>query len=278
MSQPSYTFQATRENFTELVLANSARGLVLVHYWTPKAAPCQLLTPRLAALAEAYGGRFLLVLANTDELGHIARDQGVTSVPTVKFYLRGQVAHTIHGAEPDSTFRAALSRFIASPEDQPRQAALRAHAQGDTEQAIALLARAAVERPEDLEIALDLAKLLTLSNQAEQALSLLSALPAEARRDGRIAPLLAHLELLQAGASVPDDLDAGDPAMQLHLAARALLDDQPEQAMELLLALGRAHPKFREDMGRRGLLALFGMLGPEHELTRRFRARLAQGN
>ncbi|TXT20398.1 MAG: hypothetical protein FD132_1305, partial [bacterium] len=34
-------------------------------------------------------------------------------------------------------------------------------------------------------------------------------------------------------------------------------------------------PSYRDDIGRRALLALFGMLGPEHALTRRFRARLA---
>jgi thioredoxin-like negative regulator of GroEL len=44
-----------------------------------------------------------------------------------------------------------------------------------------------------------------------------------------------------------------------------------------LLALARAAPDYREDIGRRGLIALFGMLGPEHELTRRFRAELARG-
>lgn len=277
MSQPSYVFDATRDNFTDLVLGNSARGLVLVHYWTPKAAPCALLTPRLARLTEAYGGRFLLVLANTDELRRIAHEQGISSVPTVKFYLHGEVVHTVHGAEPDSTFRAALARFIATPEDRLRQDALRAHAEGDTAQAIALLARAAVERPDDLDISVDLAKLLTLDGQAGQALGLLSSLPREARHDGRIAPLLAHLELLDA-ARDPADSDPGGPAAQLHQAALELVADRQETALEGLLALSRAHPEFRDDIGRRALLVLFGMLGADHALTRRFRARLAQGD
>lgn len=279
MSQTPPVLNADRDNFAELVLGNSARGLVLVHYWTPKAAPCALLTPRLVKLAEAYGGRFLLVLADTDALRRIAREQGVTSVPTVKFYLHGEVVHTIHGAEPDSSFRAALARFIATPEDQLRQDALRAHAAGDTGRAIALLARAAVERPDDLDIALDLAKLLTLDGQADQALALLCALPPEARRDDRIAPLLAHLELLAAAREVSAETPAesDDPAGQLRRAALELLADRHEAAMEGLLALSRAHPGFRDDMGRRGLLALFHLLGSEHELTRRFRARLAQG-
>ena len=198
MPAPPGALEATAANFDSLVLGNSRMGLVLVHYWTPKAGPCLILMPRLQQLAAEYGSRFLLVQANTDELGRIARGQGVTSVPTVKFYLHGEVVHTIHGAEPDSTFRAALAQFLAGEADALRQQALRAHQEGRSEEAIGLLARAATERPEDLAVAADLAKLLALTGQADQALHLLSALPAEARRDGRIAPLLAHLELLDA--------------------------------------------------------------------------------
>ena len=98
-----YVFDATPDNFERLVLGNSMKGLVLVHFWTPKAGPCMILMPRLVRLATEYGGRFLLVMANTDELGRQAHGLGVTSVPTVKFFLQGRVVHTVHGAEPDST-------------------------------------------------------------------------------------------------------------------------------------------------------------------------------
>ncbi|MCU0840811.1 MAG: tetratricopeptide repeat protein [Thiobacillaceae bacterium] len=283
MALNPYVLDASQDNFDALVLGNSARGLVLVHYWTPKAGPCMILMPRLVRLAAEYGGRFLLVMANTDELGRVARDQGVASVPTVKFYLRGEVVHTIHGAEPDSTFRDALARFVARPEDRLRAEALRAHQAGRTAEAIELLARAAVDRPGDLAISADLAKLLTLDGQADQALALLDSLPAEARRDERIAPMRAHLQLLDAAGRGPADAearlaaDAADHEARLALAARALLDDRPQEAMAGLLALARAAPDYREDIGRRGLIALFGMLGPEHELTRRFRAELARG-
>lgn len=283
MALNPYVLDASRDNFDTLVLGNSARGLVLVHYWTAKAGPCMILMPRLVKLAGEYGGRFLLVMANTDELGRVARDQGVTSVPTVKFYLGGEVVHTIHGAEPDATFRDALARFVARPEDRLRAEALKAHRAGRTAEAIELLARAAVDRPGDLAISADLAKLLTLDGQAAQALALLDSLPADARRDERIAPMRAHLQLIDAAEHGPADAEArlavhdGDHEARLALAARALLEDRPEAAMAGLLDLARQAPDYREDIGRRGLIALFGMLGPEHDLTRRFRAELARG-
>lgn len=275
MTLSPYVFDASRANFSDLVLGNSRKGLVLVHFWTPKAGPCMVLMPRLVQLASDYGGRFLLVMANTDEIGGLAREHGVTSVPTVKFFLNGEVVHTIHGAEPDSTFRATLARFVAIDSDPIRQQALKAHQEGHTEEAIALLARAAVDKPDDLSISADLAKLLLLAGQPSQALALLAALPAEARRDGRIAPLLVHLELIAAAEQASELLPAGSAEARLCIAARALLTDQLEAALEGMLDLAQTEPGFRDDIGRRGLLTLFGMLGPEHELTRRYRARLA---
>jgi putative thioredoxin len=281
MAAPVAALEGTHANFAELVLGNSRKGLVLVHFWTPKAGPCLLLQPRLQQLAADYRGRFLLVQVNTDEQGRIARAEGVTSVPTVRFYRDGEVVHTVHGAESEASFRVALGRFLASEADSLRLEAMRRHQAGDSEAAIQLLARAATERPEDLDISLDLAKILVLSGQGPQALRLLAALPGDARRDGRIAPLLAHLELIDSAENGPPDVEArlaADPAdaeARLALAARALVADRHEAALEALLALTLAAPGYRDDIGRRALLGVFALLGPEHALTRRYRARLA---
>jgi putative thioredoxin len=229
-----HVFDANASNFEPLIRGNSMKGLVLAHFWSPKAGPCLVLMPRLVRLAAEHGGRFLLVMVNTDELGRQARDLGVTSVPTVKFFLHGQAVHTIHGAEPDSTFREAIARFLAGDADRARMAALALHQAGRTDEAIEALARLAVDDPADLATALDLAKLLTLAGRADQALTLLTSLPAEARRQESIAPLLAHLELLHAanhGPEDPEPLLNADPdhhEARLTLAARALFENQPE--------------------------------------------------
>ena len=275
MTLSPYVFDATRENFDSLILGNSMRGLVLANFWSPKAGPCMLLMPRLVKLAAEYGGRFLLIMVNTEELGQRARSLGVSSVPTVKFFLREQVVHTIHGAESDASFRAALGQFLASDEDRLRMTALRMHQDGDSEGAIALLARIAVENPADLAVAADLAKLLTLAGRPQEALALLAALPSAARAQKSIAGLMTHLELLEAANQEHED-DADSPEARLTQAAQALFEDQPEQALEQLLELARTAPAFRDDIGRRAMLALFGMLGGEHPLTRQYRARLAE--
>ena len=72
MANTPHVFDATAELFPRLVLENSEKGPVLVNYWSPRAGPCMMLMPRLVRLAGEFGGRFLLVMLNTDELGPLA--------------------------------------------------------------------------------------------------------------------------------------------------------------------------------------------------------------
>jgi len=276
MALTPYVFDATPDNFDALVMGNSRRGLVLANFWTAKAGPCLILMPRLIQLAADYGGRFLLVMANTDDLGRQSRALGVTSVPTVKFLLNGEVLHTIHGAESDATFRAVLDRYLAGDRDLARQTALALHQAGRTDEAIEALARLAVDEPANFDVALDLAKLLTSTGRTGEALALLGSLPPEARRGEAIASLLVHLELIEASKQANEGLTADEPAARLARAAHALMDDDDlEGALQELLELTRDAPAFRDGIGRRALLALFGLLGAEHPLTRRYRSALA---
>jgi putative thioredoxin len=284
MALSPYVFDASAENFNRLVLENSHKGPVLVHFWTPKAGPCFILMPRLVKLAGEYGGKFLLVMLNADELPELARRFSVNSVPTVKFFWRGEVAHTIHGADPDSSFRAVLDRFIAGDANRAHALGVAAWQSGKVPQARMLLANAALAEPDNLAIPRDLAKLLWAEGDAEQALKLLDSLPPEARTAPEIAPLHAHLNLAETArlappqaeldariARDPNDLDAHYQRAALLLAA-----DDFAGAMDALLLIARTDRGFRHDIGRTSLLALFDLLGGAHPLTRQYRQALSE--
>jgi putative thioredoxin len=276
-----HVFDATAENFPRLVLENSHRGLVLVHFWTPKAGPCMILMPRLVKLATEYGGKFLLVMLNTDELGALARRLGVTSVPTVKFFRRGEVVETVHGAESDNHFRQLLDRFIMRDSANLYAQGLAAWQRNQTEEARRLLATAAVDEPGNPTIPRDLARLLWSNGEHEQALHLLESLPAELRAHPDIANLYAHFALAHAAETAADDVevlaaDAADAGPRFQLAAVKLAQDDMASALGLLDSLDAEHPQYRNGLPRQALLALFDLLGPEHQLTREYRAKLSQ--
>ena len=284
MPPTPFVLEASRENFNQLVLGNSDRGPVMVHFWTPKAGPCMLLNPRLIKLVTEYGGKCLLVLANTDELGQIAHQYGVTSVPTVKFFRHGKVVHTIHGAEPDAVFHKVLAQFIARDVDVVHVRALESQRRGDLQAARMQLVDAALADPTNPRIPADLAKLLMSQSEYRPAHDLLKSLTVALRGDPEINRLLTHLdfilvaqeappatELIQRIDASPDDLEA-----RYQLAAVQLVSDDLENAMAQLLEIVQLERGFRDDIGRRGLLALFEMLGAEHPLTLRYRVLLVQ--
>jgi len=284
MSLSPHVFDASADNFNRLVLENSHKGPVLLHFWTPKAAPCFILMPRLVKLAAEYGGKFLLVMLNADELPELARRFSVNSVPTVKFFWRGEVAHTIHGADPDSSFREALDRFIAGDANRAHALGVAAWQSGKVEQARMLLANAAMAEPDNLAIPRDLAKLLWSEGDGEQALKLLDSLPPEARMEPEIARLHAHLNLAETARHSPS-LEAINAQLAQHaddLAAHyqrdavLLAHDDYEEAMTELLFITRTDRSFRHDIGRTSLLALFDLLGSAHPLTRQFRQALSE--
>lgn len=284
MALSPYVFDASAENFNRLVLENSHKGPVLVHFWTPKAGPCFILMPRLVKLAAEYGGKFLLVMLNADEWPELARRFSVNSVPTVKFFWRGEVAHTIHGADPDSSFREVLDRFIAGDANRAHALGVAAWQAGKVQQARMLLANAAMAEPDNLAIPRDLAKLLWAEGEGEQALKLLDSLPPEARTEPEIARLRAHLNLAETArqapalpeldarlAQQPDDLEA-----HFQRAAQLLAADQFATAMDELLWIARTDRGYRDDIGRSSLLALFDLLGSAHPLTRQYRQALSE--
>lgn len=282
MAQERYIFDATADNFRNLVLENSERGPVLVNYWSPKAGPCMMLMPRLIHLAKDYRGRFLLVMLNTEEFGPLARDHSVTSIPTIKVFRRGKVVDTLHGAESEARLRTFIDKQIGATLRAPHMAALQAFQKGKVEQAVTLAAQAALDNPEDFRIPLDLAKFLVLQGRHHQAHDLLNALPTPAKENAEISALLTHLGFILAAqdAPPPDTLEAriaADPddlEARYRLAAMKLIQNEYTHAMAQLIEIARRDRKFRDDVGRKGLLAIFNILGDENNMVRYYRSLL----
>lgn len=286
MANPPYIQEANPDNFKTLVLENSERGPVMVYFWSPRAGPCMKLMPRLIRLADEYCGKILLVMLDTDEYGRMAKEEyGVTSVPTVKFFRHGKVENTIHGAESDAEFRRIIGKFVPREASMAQVNAARAfHREGDLDQACALLAKAVLEEPDNPRIVLDLAKLLVLKEEYARAEALLQSLPDEARAEPEISSLLIHAGFLRVAQEAPmveilerDILAQPDKSVaRYQLSAVKLLQNDYAGAMDQLLEIVRRDRAFREDAGRKGLLAIFNMLGNENALVFTYRALLSE--
>ena len=282
MADSAFIFEATPDNFTQLVLDNSAKGPVLVNYWAPWAGPCLKLWPVLEQLARHYAGRFLLVNINTDTHKKLARDYGINSLPTLKMYRYGKVVDEVHGAESEQSLRAFIDKHIARPSDRQLALALGRYRQGDPEAALALLAEAAYDDPDNARLPLAQAKLLLREQRHAKLQALIDALPKALQDQAEFANLYAHAGFLAAASAAPgaEQLqarvvqDGGDLLARYQLSALALVNDAYEPALEQLLEIVRRDRGFMNDIGRRSMTAIFALLGREHELSQRYRVQL----
>lgn len=289
MPQPSQTgtphiVEGIRHNFDQIVLANSRVGPVLVNYWSRGAGPCLRLFPVLEALVADFGGRLLLVNVDTDKEGGLAREYGVTSVPTMKLFRDREIVETIHGYQSDRNLRTILGRHIAPPDGEPVRDALVTYHRGDRELGMQQLAEAAVNDPSDARAPLTMAKLLWQEDRPQEAHRLLSASPAAVKEDSEVRDLAAHLEFVVTARDAPDAASLaerireapGDLEARFQLASVRLLGDDIDGALTLLIEILEKNRTFRNGAALRGAHALFRMLGKDNELTTRFRGRLGR--
>lgn len=284
MPEHRNVMNATADNFTELVLENSRKGPVLVHYWAPWAGPCMQLKPLLARLVEDYGGRFLLVEINTDEQKPLARQYNVTSIPFLKIFRNGEPVHDFHGGQAEAEFRRVLDRFTGRDVDPRHAAAVRAFREGDVEEAIALFEKAVTAMPDDARIRLHYAKVLLGQGLPQEAARQLEVLPDDARQDLDIADMLAHVRFALAAEAAPErsflkaaiETDPDDCASRFGDAALCLREDDFDGALAQLLEILRREPAWNGGAARPGMLAVFRMLGDQHALVQRYRRELLE--
>ncbi len=246
-----YVIDGTAENFSRAVLENSRRGPVAVNFWSPRAGPCLVLMPRLVRIAEEFGGRILLVMLNTDDHGRLVTRLGVRALPLVQIFRGGEVIDSLQGVSSEVDLRALFARHAPASD-----AVLQAHMRGDTAQAARLAAQSALERPGDTDAALQVARLLVLDKRPREAFALLDALPPQARDEGEIAALHAHLALIAAileGGNGPVLSEADGLFRE---AASALAHDDYEAACERLVACAACDPDYRQGLALRAARAL----------------------
>ncbi|HXH03016.1 MAG TPA: thioredoxin [Candidatus Competibacteraceae bacterium] len=283
MTDASYVFDVSAADFQHLVLEQSRSMPVLVDFWAAWCQPCQMLMPMLKRLAEQYRGVFALVKVNTDVERELAARYGIRSLPTVKVFRHGQVVDELIGVQPESVYRQVIEHYRAKPSDELRLQARNAWLQGARGQAVALLRQACELEPDDGELALELAEWLLALGQVSEAQDLLRRLPPALASGERARALQARLAFAALAASSPEAAelenriarDPDDCEARRQLAARRVLAGDFEAALAQFLAIVQRDPGFADGAGRKGLLAIFDILGPAHPLTGQYRRRLA---
>ena len=85
----------SEESFEAEVL--QAEQPVLVDFWAPWCGPCKALGPVIEKVAAAYDGKAIVGKLNVDEAPAIANRYSIMSIPSLLFFVKGEVVGQIVG-------------------------------------------------------------------------------------------------------------------------------------------------------------------------------------
>ena len=270
--------------FDAEVVERSHQLPVVVDFWATWCGPCQALGPALERVAEEYQGRFLLAKVDADRNQELAARFGVRGIPAVKAFVDGEIVDEFTGALPEPQIREFIDRLLPSESDKAVARARQALDQGDLGQAGQDLDTVLAGEPDNGRALMLLARLRLRQNRADDAAEVIRSLPARYAGDPEVAGLRSRIEFARIAEEVaseeaaqsalaadPDDLDA-----RYRVAAYRVLAEDYEAAFEHLLEIVRRDRGFRDDAGRKGMLALFELLGNRHPLVSDYRKRLSR--
>ena len=281
MADSPFIVTVTAANFEAVVIDGSFDRPVLVDFWADWCAPCRMLMPILAKLAQDYAGKFILAKLNTEEEQALAAQFGIRNLPTVQLFKDGQPVDQFMGALPEGQIREFLDRHLPRASDSALAQADALLAAGDLARARDLIGRARVEDPDNPRLALTEARLSAAEGNFAEAQARLERLPIELAHDPEVAALRGQLLFAAVAAEAPDASalearlagDAGDSEARYQLAVHRVLSGQYEAALDLLLEVVKRDRGYGEDAGRKAMLAVFDLLGGG-ELVTRYRARM----
>lgn len=281
MAESPYVVTATAENFYTLVLEGSYERPVLVDYWAGWCAPCRLLMPILAKLADEYAGRLLVAKVNTEEERELAAQIGIRSLPTVQLFKDGQAVDQFMGALPESQVREFLDRHL------PRESDLLAGLPGlldagDLTGARAVLAQARSVDPNNARLQLAEAQIKAASGDFKGAEEMLERVPLEIHDDPQVVALRGQVRFANLLAEAPPEAELAarlranpaDSEARYQLAAHRVAQGDFEGALARLLELLKTDRAYGDDAARKGMLMLFDMLGGTGDLVTRYRSRM----
>ncbi len=261
-------------DFNERVIQRSHEVPVIVDFWAEWCGPCKTLGPMLEEAVDALEGAVVLAKVDVDANPGLSQAFKVQGIPAVKAFRDGRIVDDFTGVIPAGEVRAFVAGVLPSRADLLVREA-DALAPKEPAAARPLYEEALAEDARHTDAAVGLAELLA-DTDPRRARSL--ATPH--RPLPRVEELLARLDLAELGggdltalrAAVDADPVDGDARLELGQALAAAGDY--DEAFTHLLAAVKSGGDARE-LGREQIVALFTVLGSDHELTRRTRPKLA---
>ncbi len=278
-----FVYDVDASNFMEKVVEESNSRVVVVDFWADWCGPCKMLGPVLEKVVASYNGRVALAKVDVDANQQLASQFGIRSIPSVKIIKDGGLAGEFVGAKNENEIRALLDPIAGSEEEDALAIARKLAQQGDEKKAAELYRSLIDEDPDNHKARLELARLELQGGSPETARQLLESIPEGEKEYDEARSILSLFEFSrvcfdaggfeQANArreQSPDDLDAA-----YVLGCCYAGSERYEEACEIFLEIVGKDRNYGDGKAREAMISLFNVLGPESDVTRTYRGKLA---
>ena len=86
---------------------------IMVDFWAEWCGPCRAVSPILDKIAEENSDKLDIVKLNVDDNPETAMKYGITSIPAMFVFEKGEVVKRVIGAKPKPALEADLAEFLA---------------------------------------------------------------------------------------------------------------------------------------------------------------------
>ena len=294
VSQPnelSYVTEVVTENFMSDVIEKSKEKPVIVDFWAPWCEPCKQLTPIIEKLVNEKNGNVILAKMNIDESPEVAQQLKIQSIPAVMAFSDGQPVDGFIGVQPEKNISDFVNKITAlnksSSSEENLEAGRKYIEKNNFEEASIILAEVLKIEPDNISAKSLLARCLLRNNQINEAIEIINNLPNEAEKNQDYISVRSEIEIQKNVIENPivegqeevlkEKLKAnpGNHQIRLELAILLTSSGEHETAINELLQIVEADPKWDDGKARKQLIEIFNILGSQNDLVIEGRKKLS---
>lgn len=285
MSKEAFIFEVNDRSFEKYVIGNSNKLPVFVAFISVWSEPCINLTDMFASLAKELAEQFVFVKVDIEENNQLKETYNVENVPTLKVFIDGNVVVSEEGQLTEDEARALLKSYgIVNESEELRMQARQHHVQGETPQAINLLAQAMKQDPSNTRIVMDMVQIFIDLSEYGQASDLFDRLPESVQNNPTGLSLSGQLWIIEEASktaglealketilSNPDDYNARFDCAICEIALHNY-----QQALDHLFYIQQNNADFKEGAAREMIVTIINTIAPNHpEMAQEYRTQLA---